>query len=192
RSPFRNPDGSFTKDALAGREIFLSAGCAPCHSGPDFTDSPLNVLHDVGTLLPTSGMRLGATLTGIDTPTLKGLWQTAPYLHDGRAASLQDVFAITGDQMGVTGNLTKTELEQLVRYLLELDDVPETVVAAQPMPMPDALGMKSGSGSSGETPRASSASCALPRGSASSSAAAPAALALLLGWLGLWRRRAGA
>jgi streptogramin lyase len=132
RSPFRNADGSFSKDALAGRKVFERAGCLACHSGPDFTDSPQNVLHDVGTQLPTSGMRLGAALTGLDTPTLKGLWQSAPYLHDGRAATLEDVFEIAGDRMGVVSNLSAVEVSQLVRYLLELDDVPETVVAEEP------------------------------------------------------------
>jgi len=183
RSPFRNPDGSFSKDALAGRQVFAKAGCVPCHSGPDFTDSPQNVLHDVGTLLPSSGMRLGAALTGIDTPTLKGLWQSAPYLHDGRAATLQDVFAFTGDKMGVTSNLTNTELDQLVRYLLELDDVPETLVADEPAPMPDPLLMTGGSSGSSSQ---SSASCALSR---SSSSGAVNAAALLLGSLLFWRRR---
>ena len=119
----------------AGRKIFEHAGCSPCHSGPDFTDSADNVLHDVGTILPTSGMRLGAKLAGIDTPTLKGLWQSAPYLHDGRAATLNELFTnYTKDDMGVTSNLSKTELDQLVRYLLELDDVPETVVPDDPAP----------------------------------------------------------
>jgi YVTN family beta-propeller protein len=129
RSPFRNPDGSFTKDALEGRKIFARAGCLACHSGPDFTDSPDGVMHDVGTLLPTSGMRLGGPLTGIDTPTLKGLWQTAPYLHDGRAATLMEIFTkyITNDKMGKTSDLSPTQLGQLVEYLQELDDVPETV-----------------------------------------------------------------
>jgi streptogramin lyase len=147
RSPFRNPDGSFTKDAREGRKIFASAGCPACHSGPDFTDSPQNVLHDVGTLLPTSGKRLFGPLTGIDTPTLKGLWQSAPYLHDGRAATLQDIFTLyTKDKMGITSNLSPTQLDQLVRYLLELDDVPETPAVDDP---PAAAGAGSGGMSSG-------------------------------------------
>ena len=76
------------------------------------------------------GMRLGGTLTGIDTPTLKGVWQTAPYLHDGRAATLVDIFTkYTKDNMGRTSDLTDAELGQLARYLQELDDVPETPVA---------------------------------------------------------------
>ena len=39
RSPFRNPDGSFTAAARAGRAVFVRAGCAACHSGPELTDS---------------------------------------------------------------------------------------------------------------------------------------------------------
>jgi YVTN family beta-propeller protein len=127
RSPFRNPDGSFTAAALEGRKIFQSAGCAQCHSGPDLTDSSQGMLHDVGTILTTSGMRLDGPLTGIDTPSLKGVWQSAPYLHDGRAATLMEIFTtyITNDKMGKTSDLTPTQLGQLVEYLQELDDVPE-------------------------------------------------------------------
>jgi hypothetical protein len=142
RSPFRNADGSFSKDALAGRKLFANAGCPICHKGPDFTDSPEGMLHDVGTLLPTSGDRLFKPLTGLDTPTLKGLWQSAPYLHDGRAATLAEVFTKynVGDKMGVTSNLSPTEINQLVEYLLELDDVPENTATED---------MSAGSGGAG-------------------------------------------
>ena len=131
RSPFRNSDGSFTKDALAGRTLFANAGCPVCHKGPDFTDSPEGLLHDVGTLLPTSGERLGKPLTGLDTPTLKGVWQSPPYFHDGRAATLAEVLTKynVGDKMGMTSNLSPTEINQLVEYLLELDDVPENTAS---------------------------------------------------------------
>ncbi len=134
RSPFRNPDGSFTKDALLGRKVFEKAACPACHAAPEFTDSTMQLgLHDVGTILPTSGFRLGGLLTGIDTPTLKGLWQSAPYLHDGRAQTLLEIFTTyTKDNMGIVSNLTEVELNQMVRYLQELDDVPETVVPDKP------------------------------------------------------------
>src|SRR5262249_31223389 len=136
RSPYRNPDGSFTKEARLGRKIFERADCPRCHSDPDFTDSSMKgPLHDVGTILPTSGRRLGGPLTGIDTPSLKGDWQSAPYLHDGRAATLKEIFTkYTKDEMGVTSDLTDVELDQLVRYLQELDDVPETPVPDDPAP----------------------------------------------------------
>jgi hypothetical protein len=166
RSPFRNPDGSFSRDARLGRKVFERAGCPECHAGPDFTDSSLqSPLYDVGTLLPTSGSRLGGPLSGIDTPTLKGLWQSAPYLHDGRAGTLLEIFTTyTKDRMGLVSNLSEVELGQLVRYLQELDDVPETVVPDEPTGT-DAVEPL------GKSPPGVTASCAIggrsPRGLAS-------------------------
>lgn len=160
RSPFRNADGSFTKDALAGRKVFEKAACPACHAAPEFTDSTMQAgLHDVGTILPTSGSRLGGPLTGIDTPTLKGLWQSAPYLHDGRSATLLEIFTTyTKDNMGIVSNLTDVELNQMVRYLQELDDVPETVVPDQPPPKMSAPG--SGACAVGRAPGAAGAGVA--------------------------------
>lgn len=62
------------------------------------TDSTLGAatLHDVGTLRTSSGQRLGGPLLGIDTPTLLGVWATAPYFHDGSAPTLDDVFVVAG------------------------------------------------------------------------------------------------
>lgn len=115
-SPHRNSDGSLTADAIAGGEIFQKENCAACHSGVAFTDSGSDNLHDIGTLKSSSGNRLGGPLTGIDTPTLRGIWSTAPYLHDGSAATLAD--AVTAHQ-GVS--LTAGELAQLVSYLQQID-----------------------------------------------------------------------
>ena len=84
-SPYRNADGTLTTTVRRGREIFRRENCAACHSGANFTDSATAGLHDIGTLKPTSGSRLGGPLLGIDTPTLRGVWTTAPYLHDGSA-----------------------------------------------------------------------------------------------------------
>ena len=53
------------------------------------------MLHDVGTLTAGSGMRLGGALPGLDTPGLRGLWATAPYLHDGSAATLREFHELT-------------------------------------------------------------------------------------------------
>jgi MYXO-CTERM domain-containing protein len=179
RSPFRNPDGSFTAAALEGRKIFAKAGCPACHSGPDFTDSPSGVLHDVGTIATTSGFRLGKPLTGLDTPTLKGLWMSAPYLHDGRAVDLMEVFTKYNkkDLMGVTSDLSQTELQQMVEYLLELDDVPEPAANAVPTPV-------AGSGSSSRGHGCSVA----PHATAGLAATGLAALGAL-GMIALRRRR---
>jgi hypothetical protein len=113
--------------------------------------------------LPTSGFRLHGPLTGIDTPTLKGVWQSAPYLHDGRAATLREIFTkYTKDQMGIVSNLTDVELDQMVRYLNELDDVPETIVPEQPEPMEPMNPMNPMNPMGGASP-ASSSACAMPR-----------------------------
>lgn len=82
-SPFEQPEG--------GAELFSEAGCATCHL-PDryYTDSAIaGPRHDVGTLWAGSGQRRGGALDGIDTPTLLGSWDTAPYLHDGSAATIE-------------------------------------------------------------------------------------------------------
>ena len=98
RSPYRNADGSLTAQAVTGQAVFAARGCTTCHVAPRFTDSTngAGTLHDVGTLRATSGGRLGGPLTGIDTPTLLGAWATAPYFHDGSAATLADVFRVAG------------------------------------------------------------------------------------------------
>ncbi len=125
KSPHRNPDQTLTNDAIAGRNIFNSLNCADCHSGPAFTDSATLIRHNVGTLTSSSGQRLGTQLDGLDTPTLKGLWKSAPYLHDGSAETLRDVLTTRnpGDQHGNTSNLSSTQLNQLIAYLNQIDDL---------------------------------------------------------------------
>ena len=129
-SPFRNPDGTMSASALAGRAVFHSpsVGCADCHRGSELTDSDLYespfLLHNVGTLKPGSGQRLGEPLTGIDTPSLKGAWRTAPYLHDGSAATLMDVLTTANpdDLHGRTSDLTQPQLLNLLAYIQQLDN----------------------------------------------------------------------
>src|SRR5690606_24168595 len=95
RSPYRQPDGNLSAAALAGASVFATLQCNSCHAGPAMTDA---TLHNVGTLRASSGNRLGLTLPGIETPTLRGLWNTAPYFHDGSAATLEDVFSVASGQ----------------------------------------------------------------------------------------------
>ena len=74
-----------------GAVVFEAAGCNDCHPAPLYTDSTLEtpLRHDVGTLSESSGGRLGGTLDGLDTPTLLGLWESGPYLHDGSALTAE-------------------------------------------------------------------------------------------------------
>jgi YVTN family beta-propeller protein len=118
-SPFRTSTGALTAQGQSGKLIFQRQNCAVCHGGNTFTDSTSRLLHDVGSIKPSSGQRLGAVLLGFDTPTLKGLWDTAPYLHDGSAATLQDVLS---NAVHAGGTLTATEKDDLAAYLLQIDD----------------------------------------------------------------------
>src|SRR6185436_14885605 len=68
RSPKRQANGTMTANATAGLALFTARGCQSCHSGPMMTDGQR---HNVGTLKPSSGGRLGGLLDGIDTPTLR-------------------------------------------------------------------------------------------------------------------------
>ena len=122
-SPFRNSDGSLTADGAAGKELFSKLGCDFCHSGADYTDSTKGRLHDVGTIKASTGTRGGQPLTGLDTPSLLGIWESAPYLHDGSAPTLRDVLttANASDQHGFVSSLSEQQLMQLVSFLEQLD-----------------------------------------------------------------------
>lgn len=114
-SPARNPDGTLTPDAAEGRVVFANLNCAACHGGSSFTISGAGNLVDVGTLKPASGQRLGGPLTGIDVPTLRDVWATAPYLHDGSAATLADAVAA---HAGVT--VPAGDQSKLIAYLQQI------------------------------------------------------------------------
>lgn len=122
-SPFRRDDAEFETQRALGETVFADAGCPTCHAPPSYTDSALDVRHDVGTLGAGSGQRLGMALDGLDTPTLRGLWQSAPYLHDG-SAMLREVLTTRNpdDRHGVTSDLSEAELDALELFLLTLDD----------------------------------------------------------------------
>jgi hypothetical protein len=95
-------------DAVArGQAVFTDSthGCALCHNGAQLTNNRTGL--DVGT---------GGTFK---VPSLIGLAYTAPYLHDGCAATLADRFGSCGggDLHGVTSTLTPDQLSDLLAYL---------------------------------------------------------------------------
>ena len=180
-SPFRNADGTFTKDALAGKASFEKLGCDSCHAGSEFTDSARNFLHDVGTITPLSGKRAGETLLGFDTPTLLGVWETAPYLHDGSAATLRDVLTSKNrdDLHGYVSSLSSREVDELVAYLLQIDG--DIAVRRLPFDPPPDTGSSDTKGESGVR-------CAVSGGGRSSGTALPS-VACLCALAALARRR---
>ena len=127
-SPYRNADGTLTPDGELGLLVFESENCASCHTLPRFTDSTdASTLHDVGTITANSGNRLAGPLTGIDTPTLIGVWQSAPYLHDGSAMDVTEAV-----QAHASISLTTEELNHLGAYLEQLDGVTRSISNVAP------------------------------------------------------------
>lgn len=102
-------DGKPSQLALRGKEVFERSGCADCHPAPYYTDLKK---HDMG--IPGAFDRQNSW----DTPTLVEIWRTGPYLHDGRSASLEEVF--TREKHGLEKELSADDLYQLIAYLLSL------------------------------------------------------------------------
>lgn len=103
--------GRLSESALKGERLFQKAGCAGCHSGSHYTDQQK---HDVGTGTDEDND------SRYDVPSLVEAWRTAPYLHDGRAAQIRDVFTTFNpeDRHGRTSDLSEEELSQLETYVL--------------------------------------------------------------------------
>lgn len=144
-NPYLNEDGTMTRAAQEGQELFeKKAGCIQCHDGGQLTDSIKAVngagkltttvtdyLYDVGTGtskdIPSAG-DARASYTNLrsghefDAPTLRGVWATAPYLHDGSALTLRDVLVTRNpnNQHGRTSDLSEEEISNLMAYLQSL------------------------------------------------------------------------
>ncbi len=110
--------------ARRGREVFFAkqTRCAECHSGPFLSDSQSgrkSKRHNVGTGQQDESETMGPAY---DTPTLLGLYRTAPYLHHGTAATLRDVLTTANptDHHGRTSHLTDQQIDDLVEFLKSL------------------------------------------------------------------------
>jgi cytochrome c peroxidase len=104
-------NSKLSRSAKQGRKVFDKAGCAACHKRPLYTDLQK---YNVGT-----GKGLDKDVE-FDTPTLVEVWRTAPYLYDGRAATMKEVLTTHNpdDKHGRTSNLTDSEIEDLAQFVL--------------------------------------------------------------------------
>jgi len=118
----RLADGELTPAQERGQAIFVRTvdkfkkpipefnRCSYCHSGPKGTSQKI---FDVGTRKPTDNTGL------LKAPMLTNIALTAPYLHDGSARSLEEIWTVYNpdDKHGRTNDLTKDELNDLIEYL---------------------------------------------------------------------------
>lgn len=100
-------NGELSDLAKEGRKVFEKLKCTECHSGPYYTDLKMH--------------RIGEDIEfekGWDTPTLREVWRTAPYLFDGRAATMEDVFKV--HKHGIEKKVSQKEIKALTEYVNSL------------------------------------------------------------------------
>lgn len=100
-------NGELSEMAQRGRKVFEKFGCQECHSGIYYTDM--------------KSYRIGENVEfekGWDTPTLREVWRTAPYLFNGRAATMRDVFE--KEKHGIEKKISSKEIDELVEYVNSL------------------------------------------------------------------------
>jgi len=122
---YRPASGELTPAQERGKAIFERAQkkdgtpipeqnrCSFCHSGKYYTNRKLA---DVGTGKATDRSPL------IDVPHLTNIALSAPYLHDGSAGTLEEIWTVFNphDAHGVSNDLAKDELNDLIEYLKTL------------------------------------------------------------------------
>jgi DNA-binding beta-propeller fold protein YncE len=103
RSPTRDPQA-----VARGKQLFDSSklGCRSCHDGKAYTDQDRHKF-------------AGSTLPQVDTPSLLGLAASAPYFHDGSAATLEALLRDRGTVHGMadTANLNDQQVADLTAFL---------------------------------------------------------------------------
>lgn len=100
-------NGGLSEKAKAGKEVFNRLQCGECHSGSYYTDMKM---HRIGDDIEFE--------KGWDTPTLREVWRTAPYLFDGRAATMKEVFEV--HKHGISKKISEKDIEALTEYVNSL------------------------------------------------------------------------
>ncbi len=106
-SPLLKSDGTLSAKAQRGKELFETLGCAKCHNGEYYTDGKM---YHIGEDVEFD--------KGWDTPTLREVWRTAPYLFDGRAATMEEL--IGKYKHGVYRTLSEDEVKELAEFVNSL------------------------------------------------------------------------
>ena len=102
-------NGELSEKAKRGQTVFQKYGCGSCHSGEYYTNCQKYVIgEDV------------EFEQGWDTPTLVEVWRTAPYLFDGRAATMEEVFSLHRHGLGKKDKISQEEIDALVEYVNSL------------------------------------------------------------------------
>lgn len=96
-----------------GREIPPEGRCVTCHPAPYYTNRSR---FDVGTRQASDRQ------ASFDVPHLNNIYDSAPYLHNGMARTLEEIWTLFNpyDKHGFTNDMTKDQLNDLIEYLKTL------------------------------------------------------------------------
>lgn len=116
-----------------GKDLFFDpkVGCGGCHTGGTGTNGKA---FDVGVADHAERITVAQRMANAskqkvdsktlklpyDTPSLRGVWHTAPYFHNGRAATLREALKMTATTMGHTAHLNAGQMDDLLAYLKTL------------------------------------------------------------------------
>jgi cytochrome c peroxidase len=123
----RGDKSALSTREIEGMQLFLSVGCARCHSGPmlsDFKTHVLGVVDNEQLNVSDSGFQ---NTYAFRTPSLRNLRFSRPYMHNGKIRELKDVMTFYEDLPGKdvpNKNVRKDQVDTLARMLkLEFRDI---------------------------------------------------------------------
>jgi len=112
------PAGSFDNAASVRGRVVFNQNCITCHVGANNTDNNSGVLHTPSETGQDPAYAVRTANKAYRTTPLRGLWQHAPYFHDGSAATLEEVVAHYNNARRL--NLSDAQQRDLVQYLKSL------------------------------------------------------------------------
>jgi len=112
------PAGSFDRAFADRGRVVFNQSCASCHVGGSGTDNNSGKLHPAADTGVDGAYAARTANKAYRTTPLRGLWQHAPYFHDGSAATLADVVAHYNRVRKL--GLTADQQRDLVEYLKTL------------------------------------------------------------------------
>lgn len=124
-------------DALRGLELFIELNCISCHTGPAIGGTMYQKLGAVKAYETKDEGRFKITKNPEDkyvfkVPGLRNVTKTAPYLHDGSAATLDDALTVMATYQLAKGSLDTDERAYLTAFLESLEGKVDEAYIAKP------------------------------------------------------------
>jgi YVTN family beta-propeller protein len=107
-------NGELSPSQERGKAMYYKKNCDTCHPAATHYTAKSSVDVGTATKYDTSGL--------LDVPQLDRVYQRPPYLHSGEALSLEELWTIynPADKHGVTSDMSKEELNDLIEFLKTL------------------------------------------------------------------------